>query len=69
MAHAHPSRIQEYIGDPVSDQPAVDYDTLEPGSDIHIFLINKLVSVAPMTIDLTAPVALQEVSDFFDGSK
>ena len=29
MSHAHTSRIQEYIGDPVSDSPAVDYDTLE----------------------------------------
>ncbi|MEE8338894.1 MAG: 4Fe-4S dicluster domain-containing protein, partial [Xanthomonadales bacterium] len=29
MAHAHSSRIQEYIGDPVSDSPAVDRDKLE----------------------------------------
>ncbi len=50
-------------------QAKVDYDTLEPGSDIHIFLVDKSVSVAPMTIDLTAPVALGEVSNFFDGSK
>ena len=46
----------------------VDYDTLEPGSDIHIFLVDRLVSVVPMTLDLTAPVALTEVADFLNGS-
>ena len=29
MAHSHASRIQEYIGEPVSDSPEVDRDTLE----------------------------------------
>ena len=29
MAHAHTSRVQEYIGDPVSDSPPVDRETLE----------------------------------------
>ena len=29
MAHAHGSRVQEYVGDPVSEAPVVDRDTLE----------------------------------------
>lgn len=49
-------------------QARVDYDSLEPESDISIFLINRLVSVAPMTIDLTAPVKLPEISAYFNGT-
>ena len=48
-------------------QAMVDYDTLEPGSDIHIFLVDRFVSVAPMTINLTAPVVPGEVADFLNG--
>jgi broad specificity polyphosphatase/5'/3'-nucleotidase SurE len=45
----------------------INHNTLEPESDIHVFAMEKSVSVVPMTIDLTAPVALQEVSQFFNG--
>lgn len=56
------------------DQKMIDYeirvnpDTLEPDSDIYAFALEKKVSVAPMTIDLTAPVALESVTKFFNGS-
>jgi 5'-nucleotidase len=49
-------------------QARVDYDRLEPDSDIYIFLVEQLVSVVPMTLDLTAPVALSEITDFLNGS-
>ena len=49
-------------------QARVDYDTLEPDSDIHIFLVDKLVAIAPMTIDLTAPVSLSNVAKFLNNS-
>lgn len=39
-------------------------DHLEPDSDVYIFAVEKQVAVVPMTIDLTAPVALSEVSQF-----
>ena len=29
MSHSSSTRIQEYIGDPVSDSPAIDRDTME----------------------------------------
>ena len=45
----------------------VDHDTLEPGSDVHIFAVEKLVSVVPMTIDMTAPIALKNLATFFNG--
>lgn len=50
-------------------QIVVNYDKLEPNSDIHTMLVKKEVSVAPMTIDLTAKVALESVSKFFNGTK
>ena len=49
-------------------QIVVNYDKLEPDSDIHTMLVKKEVSVAPMTIDLTAKVALENVSKFFNGT-
>lgn len=44
----------------------VDSDTLEPDSDIYVFSVEKQVAVVPMTIDLTAPVALPEITQFLD---
>ncbi len=44
----------------------IDHDNLEPGSDIHTVMVEKLVAVVPMTFDLTAPVALDEVNRFFE---
>ena len=46
----------------------IDPHTLEPGSDIHVFAMEKLVSVVPMTIDLTAPIILSEATKFFNGA-
>ncbi|MDX1521158.1 MAG: 5'/3'-nucleotidase SurE [Anaerolineae bacterium] len=40
-------------------------DKAEPNSDVYIFAVEKLVSVVPMTIDLTAPVTLDDVSQFY----
>lgn len=40
--------------------------TVRPESDVYIFAVERLVAVAPMTIDLTAPVALEEVGRFFE---
>ncbi|MBN1991177.1 MAG: 5'/3'-nucleotidase SurE [Anaerolineae bacterium] len=45
----------------------IDHDTLEPESDIYVFAVDKQVAVAPMTIDLTAPIALESVVRFFNG--
>ena len=45
----------------------INVDTLEPNSDVHVFAVDKLVAVVPMTIDLTASVTLPEVANFFNG--
>jgi 5'-nucleotidase len=45
----------------------VDRETLEPESDIHGVIVDKLVAVVPMTIDLTAPIGLGEIGRFFEG--
>ena len=37
----------------------------EPGSDVYVFAVEKMVSVVPMTIDLTARVSLGDVNHFF----
>ncbi len=58
-------RLDEQKG--IDYRADINYDTLEAESDIYVFAVEKLVSVAPMTINLTAPVALKDVADFFDG--
>lgn len=45
-----------------------DLDMLEPDSDIYVFAVDRLVSVVPMTIDLTAPVVLGDVNQFYNGT-
>lgn len=42
-------------------------EALEPESDIYVFAVEKLVSVVPMTIDLTAPIELGQASQLFNG--
>ena len=37
----------------------IDFDTLEPDSDIYALAMDKVVSVSPLTIDLTAKVNLR----------
>ena len=44
----------------------IDHESLEPGSDIHTVMVDKLVAVVPMTFDLTALVELNEVKRFFE---
>ncbi len=64
----HPVRRQS--GKPrIGYGAIVDYDTLEPGSDIHTFAVERLVAVAPMTIDLSAPVGAAEVTVFLNGNE
>ena len=36
----------------------IDFDTLEPDSDIYAVAVDKVISVSPLTIDLTANVSL-----------
>lgn len=49
----------------------VDRDNLESDSDIHAFLVDRVVSVTPMTADLTAQVNWDRLSEqpssLFDG--
>lgn len=41
----------------------VDPKTLEPDSDVYALVVDKVVSVSPLTIDLTAKVDLGELQD------
>lgn len=60
-------------GDP-HDPADLDYrvnilqETVEPGSDVYIFAIERLIPVVPITIDLTAPVTMAEITQFLNGS-
>jgi len=47
----------------------VQRDSLEPDSDVKIFSVDRHVSVVPMTVDLTAPVTLADVSRFYNHKK
>lgn len=50
----------------ISYQRQVQFDTLEPESDVHVFAVDRQVAVVPMTIDMTAPVMLGDVTQFFN---
>ena len=58
----------------LDDVPDLDYainvvrDQVEPESDVYAFVVDKMVSVSPMTIDLTARAALEDVTKFFKGA-
>jgi 5'-nucleotidase len=51
---------------PFSYEVYLDHERLEPDSDIHLFAVEKLITVVPMTIDMTARVSLQDVDNFFN---
>jgi len=40
---------------------AVDWAALEPDSDVHALRVERVVSVTPLSLDLTSRVALQEM--------
>jgi 5'-nucleotidase len=52
----------------ISYRVHVNHNGLEPDSDIHILIVDRMVSVVPMTIDLTAPIPLEELAQFFNGT-
>lgn len=39
----------------------IDFDTLEPDSDVHALAVDRVISVTPLTTDLTAKVNLQRL--------
>nr|MBC7243960.1 5'/3'-nucleotidase SurE [Chloroflexota bacterium] len=39
----------------------IDYEALEPDSDIHAVAVDRVISISPLTIDLTAKVDLQHL--------
>ena len=43
----------------------IDFDALEPDSDIYALSVERVVSVSPLTIDLTAKVDLERLADMF----
>lgn len=60
--HSGRTRLEEQRE--IGYQPTVNQEQLEPESDIYVFFVERLVAVVPMTIDLTAPIALAELDDF-----
>jgi len=45
----------------------LDYDTLEPDSDIHAIQIDRVVSVTPLSLDITSRVDLGELQSQLRG--
>jgi len=45
----------------------IDPDTLEPDSDVHAIAVEHVVSLTPLTIDLTANVNLKQLQDTLHG--
>ncbi|MBI2845334.1 MAG: 5'/3'-nucleotidase SurE [Chloroflexi bacterium] len=44
----------------------VDFKNLEPDSDIHALFVEKVVSVTPLTLDLTARVDFEKISSLLE---
>lgn len=64
----HPVRQQD-DHQKIGYQAMVDYNTLEPESDIYTFVVDRQVAVTPMTIDLSAPVPAADVRRFLNGKR
>jgi len=47
----------------------IDFDTLEPDSDIYALSVDRVVSVSPLTIDLTAKVDLERFAEILVGRR
>jgi 5'-nucleotidase len=45
----------------------VDYDTLEPDSDIHAVRVDRAVSITPLSLDMTSRVTLDRVESLLRG--
>ncbi len=68
------SRHRYYQAIPKSERKEGDYpygvnikgQEIEPDSDIHALAIDKVISVSPMTIDLTAPTTIVAASKFYN---
>lgn len=55
---------QQYIyptPDGLGYEARVDFEQLEPDSDIHALFVDKLVSVTPLTLDLTASTDFEKL--------
>jgi 5'-nucleotidase len=61
----HSGRKQLHDQLQIGYQANIDPDTIEPESDIYIFSIERQVAVSPMTIDLTAPIHLADITRFY----
>jgi 5'-nucleotidase len=48
-------------------ETVVDYDTLEPGSDTHALLVDRVVAVTPLSLDLTSRVGFAELEERLRG--
>jgi 5'-nucleotidase len=49
-------------------ESAIDCATLEPDSDIRAVLVDRVVSVTPLSLDMTSRLALQELEALMHGS-
>jgi len=45
----------------------IDYDTLEPDSDIHAVCVDRAVSITPLSLDMTSRVTLDRVGSLLRG--
>lgn len=50
-------------------QMAVDHASLEPDSDIHALAVDRIVSVTPLSLDLTSRVGLKEIEVLLNGQE
>lgn len=42
----------------------IDFNTLEPDSDVHALVVDRVVSVSPLTIDLTAHISRARMTEY-----
>ncbi len=56
-----PQRYQPTDPGPMGYTTHVDREHLEPDSDVHAVRIDRVVSVTPLTLDMTAPIDLKSL--------
>lgn len=54
---------------PMGFEQRADPDVLAPDSDVRAVVLDRVVSVTPLVLDMTAPIDLQTLDGWFNGAK
>jgi 5'-nucleotidase len=54
---------------PLGYRVEIDRERLEPDSDVHALVVDEVVSVTPLSLDLTSRVSLEELNRWWERAR